>query len=356
MEYLDSIQDSPNTINQEDIKYIDLFEHPEFFYGNITNIQETNFCKYPEIIQEEMHDYQAITVREMNNYKSSPTGVRLRFHTTSNRLIFKVRLKRKEDFTKMNNYNSSGFDIYTIIDDSYKHLDVFSPGHGHDTFVHEIETPENGILCIFLPNYNTIEELYLGLKEGSTLKSYDYPLERQLPILFYGNAVTQGASASRSGNTFVNIVSRKLDRDIINISCSSCCKATINTAKFIGRLNCHTIVIDYTQNAYDTRVFSRTHERFYRKIREFHPDTHIILLTSENFNFWRDYDDFDEIVSNTYNNATILDDNVSIINQREIFEKDEYDYASVDKCLYNDYGMYKIADAICEKIINNNLK
>ena len=67
-------------------------------------------------------------------------------------------------------------------------------------------------------------------------------------------------------------------------------------ADIIGKINCHAIVIDYTRNAHSTEVFTISHERFYKKIRQYHPNIPIILMTSECFNGWTVYDDFDEIV------------------------------------------------------------
>lgn len=350
MEYLDSTENTLQTIDESDIDYLNLFDYPELFYGNINNMENTDFCKYPKVIQEEMNEFEAIASREMKNYNSSPTGVRLRFNTNSKRLIFKVELKRKWDYQKLNNLNSSGFDVYTVDNEEYIHREVFSPGHGHNIFAKEIITPENGNLCIFLPNYNSIKKIFLGIEKKTQINELNYPIDNQLPIVFYGNSVTQGASASRSGNSFPNIVSRRLNRDIVNISCSSCCKGTENTADLIGLLNCYAIIIDYTQNAYDTNIFKNTHERFYKKIRQYHPDIKIILLTTANFNFWRAYDDFDVIVENTYNNALFRSENTFLINQRKLFDEKEYDYISIDKSHYTDYGMYKIAEQICDII------
>jgi hypothetical protein len=350
MEYLTSIHDSLHEINEEGIQYIDLFDYPELFFGNVNNNSRLDFLKFSKDIQIEMEDYGSNIVKEMNQYKYSSTGNRLRFETDSNRIIFKIELKRKYGYSKINNNNSFGFDVYNVDGEEYIHQEVFSPENEHNIFAKEIEVPENGKLCVFLPNFNTIRSFYLGICDGSSIKRFEYPNKKQLPVLFYGNAVTQGSSASRSGNTFPNILSRKLNRDMINISCSSCCKATDKTVQLLGKINCHAIVIDYTQNAYNTEIFKRTHEHFYKSIREFHPDKQIILMTSENFNFWKSYYDFDEIVENTYFNAKIKGDNVELIKQRELFDENEYDFVSVDNSNYNDYGMYTVANKLYEII------
>ncbi len=350
MEFLSSIRDNLKTIDEETIEYVDLFDYPELIYGNVNNNSKLNFCKFPKNVQDEMKQYGSGVYGEMKQFNSSSAGNRLRVKTDSKRMVFKIQLNRDYDFVNINNTNSFGFDVYGLEDGEYIHRNVFSPGDGNDIFAHEIEVPENGEICVFLPNYNSIMSFYMGLEKGSSFESIGYPQDKRLPVLFYGNAVTQGASASRSGNSFVNIVSRLLDRDIINISCSSCCKATDNTVDFIGKINCHCIVIDYTHNAYDVDELMGNHEHFYKRIRQLHPDKKIILMTSENFNFWKSYDEFDDIVENTYNNARIHGENVELIIQRELFDEDEYDYISVDNTHYNDYGMYTVAKKLCELI------
>ncbi|OED29828.1 SGNH/GDSL hydrolase family protein [Methanosphaera sp. WGK6] len=349
MEYLCSITDKLKQIDETDINYIDLLQHPEFFHGNIDFTGNTvNFCKFPKMTQDEMVEYEEGAVREMANLNSAPCGVRLRFYTDSKKIIFKIKLKRKWGYLKMLNWNALGFDIYQVIDDKYIHNTVFSPMDGHDTFAELVYVPNNGQLCIFLPNYDKIEQMYVGLEKASSIKPLPYPKENILPIIFYGNSVTQGAAASRSGNSFPNIISRKLNRDIINISCSSCCKGNDSIAELIGKINCHSIVLDYTRNASYTHIFRQTHEKFYKKIRELHPETKIILMTSESYNLWKDYDDFDKIVIETYENAIKRGENTVLLNQRSLFDINEYDYVTIDASHYTDYGMFKIADKICE--------
>jgi hypothetical protein len=297
-----------------------------------------------------MKKYEALAEKEMNNYHASSCGVRLRFFTNSKQLIFKIKLKRKYGLLKLVNWGSFGFDVYNIVNDEYIHKTVFAPDDGCDLFAERITVPSNGQLCIFLPNYNTIEEIYMGIEEGSIIKKLDYPDEGTVPIIFYGNSVTQGAAASHSGNSFPNLVSKKLNNDIINISASSCCRGSESIAKLIGKLNAKCIVVDYTRNAYTTKIFKETHEKFYKNLRKFHPNTKVILLTSESFNKWKEYYDFDKIVTETYNNAIKNGDNTFIINQIELFDEEEYDYISVDNSHYTDYGMNIIAEKICEII------
>ena len=58
------------------------------------------------------------------------------------------------------------------------------------------------------------------------------------PLVFYGNSITQGTSALRSGNIYPNIVSRYLDADIVNYSFSGACKGEKNMARQIAEKIC----------------------------------------------------------------------------------------------------------------------
>ena len=352
MEYIKSIDDSLTTIDEDIIEYLNIFDFPNLIHGNINfSSAQVDFCKYPHHIQKEMEKFGSLAVKEMKNLNSASCGNRLRLSTDSNKIVFKVKLKRKWEYQKMVNWNASGFDVYALKNEKYEHLTVFAPSNVYDTFAESIKVPQNGKLCIFLPNYNTIEQMFIGIEKGSTIKEFDYPQDKQLPILFYGNSVTQGAAASRSGNAFPNIVSKKLNRNIINLSCSSCCRGTDSTAELIGKINCHTIIIDYTRNAHTIEDFRNTHERFYKKIRLYHPNTKIILLTSECYNNWRSYEEFDKIVIETYKNALKRNENVEILKQKELFDENEYDFVTIDSSHYTDYGMFIIANKLCE-IIN----
>ena len=354
MEYLNSIDDSITSVDENNIEYIDLFQHPELVYGTLNLSGEgLDFCKYPQDVQKEMERYGELAVKEMANLNSSACGTRLRISTDSKVLVLKVKLKRKWEYQKMTNWNASGFDVYALKNDKYSHRTVFGPASGYNIFSEVINVPQNGKLCIFLPNYNTIEKMHIGIEKGSEIANFDYPEQNSLPVIFYGNSVTQGAAASRSGNTFPNVVSKKLNRDIINLSCSSCCRGTLGMADLIGEISCYAIVIDYTRNAHAPEVFIKSHERFYKRIRQYHPDVPIILLTSECFNGWSVYDKFDEIVKTTYANAIENNENTFLINQHELFSEEEYDFITIDSSHYTDYGMFKVADEIC-KLLNKN--
>ncbi|WP_276481648.1 SGNH/GDSL hydrolase family protein [Paraflavitalea pollutisoli] len=71
---------------------------------------------------------------------------------------------------------------------------------------------------LFLPLYNTVQWLSVGAR---TSESFSWvPELRGKPIVAYGTSIMQGAVTSRPGLTWTNVLSRQLDRLIINLGFS----------------------------------------------------------------------------------------------------------------------------------------
>ncbi|MGN1155074.1 MAG: SGNH/GDSL hydrolase family protein [Agathobacter sp.] len=345
MQYLKHMSERVNFVDENDFEYINILNRPEFIYGTTAiSGKSVDFYKYTARISEEILDMNERTRIDFQNQSSASSGCRLRFITSSHKVVFKVSLKREWDYSKMTLWNSSGFDVYEINGEEYKHRTVFGPKTGQKMFAEILSTSPGKGYCIFLPNYNVINELYIGIEKGSQL--LPFPYKHALPIIFYGNSITQGASASRSGNSTCNIVSRQLNSDVVNLSTSSSCKGQQSVAILIGRINSKAIVIDYTRNAYDIKSFKETYERFYNKVRYYHPHIPIILMTTSNFHDWKGYYGYDDVDKETYAKAIIRKENTYLINQRDLFNGDDYDLVAVDGIHYTDYGMYKIAKEI----------
>ena len=344
MQYLSDINESIQAFDQE-FEYIDALGRPDLFFGLACSVGDrVNFSKLSLVTKNELiNNYDLSTRKECITLECSASGCRLRFYTESDIIVFKIELNREWDYKKMNLWSSSGFDVYSIEKGKYKHSTVFAPESGKRIFAETIRGKRN--LCIFLPSYNEIKKMYIGIRKECNLCSIPY--ESRLPILFYGNSITQGAAASRSGNSFCNMVSRMLDCDIINFSISSCCRGLISSAETLGKINCRAIIIDYTRNAYTISELKCNHFKFYMEVRKYHPDIPIILMTSSNFSNWVGYYEYDNVVRETYEKAKQNGENTFLINQRSLFSEEDWDLITVDGVHYTDLGMKAVADAIC---------
>jgi len=71
-------------------------------------------------------------------------------------------------------------------------------------------------------------------------------------------------------------------------------------------------------------------------------------LTTPSFNRIKEYRAYDDIILETYNNALSRGENTFLINQKVLFDKEEYDYIAIENNHYTDYAMNKVAEKICD--------
>lgn len=342
MEYLRSINDKLAIIPENKINYINVFDTESVIYGcPFWNILR-NFRKFTLDVDKENSGFADGAKHDYAGMSQSSSGCFLRFKTKSKRIILKAELRREWDFSKMTLYCSSGFDVYDVIEGCYSHRTVFAPESGKKIFAEQISNDPNSEICIYLPLYNEIKNLYIGT-EAPIEKSNSID---RVPILFFGNSITQGAAASRSGNCFPNIVSRLMNNEIYNLSVSSNCKGQVTVADQIGRMNLRAIVIDYSRNAYDLNEFKKNYMPFYQRLRVWHKETPIILMTTAEFKNQIGYIGFDSVIEETFEKAKQLKHNTYLLHQKSLFEEREYDLVTVDGIHYTDVGMFRIAEAL----------
>lgn len=342
MEYLDAFNtpiSRQNKFDFFDLRY--MFENNMIFGAPYAN--ECTFQKIKDIGAIEKESPETIKDFTVANMQSG--GVRCRFHTSSKRIVIKAELVRKFSIFKMCLCGSSGFDIYAVNGRERKHITAVGPSEPYNIFADIIELPCEGDYEIFFPLYNQILNINIGVDKGSVFDNAKSQLDKRY-IIFYGHSATQGASASRSGNSYPNIVARKLNQDIFNYSFSGACRAEISMAEQIASAHkaedVGAIVVDYNRNAYTVTEFSNRYLPFYNKLREFYPDTPIILVGA----FMQPY--YDERIVKYLEPAMQNGDNTVFIDLQELFSGIEPLSLTMDKLHYTDKGMFMIANKICE--------
>lgn len=359
MEYFSNFSDKPTTIQEDLYQWFDLSENPRLLFGNPYFSITQTFDKYPYIIDEEIQNLPRETLRKSTNvsfkeHRYSSSGCMIRFKTSAKQIVLKAELKRKWDFQVMNLYNSSGFDIYSYNPNTqtYQHITVTAPKSGQNCFLETICIFTNCETVIFLPTYNKIINLKIGIPQSETLEFVD-EFSNYLPIAFYGNSITQGAGASRSGNIFCNIVSRQLNTEVYNYSISGGALGFRSIAKELAKLNLSAIVMDYSRNADRPDFLEKTYCDFYRILRKSHPNIPIILLTCSNFSCLQGYIPFDNVIRQVHQQALKDHENTYLLNQMDLFEQSEYDLCCVDSSHYNDYATFKIASEITRILLSD---
>lgn len=136
---------------------------------------------------------------------------------------------------------------------------------------------------LYLPLYNGVSSVEIGLPKGTTLKKADArPANRKAPIVFYGTSITQGGCASRPGMVHTAIIGRKFDCPVINLGFSGNGTLDLDIAALLGELDAAVFVLDCLPNLTAAQVAERT-EPFVKALRKAKPITPILLVEDRTY-------------------------------------------------------------------------
>ncbi len=129
--------------------------------------------------------------------------------------------------------------------------------------------------AIYLPLYNGIDSLSIGVPVGATFERLAPRAEQ--PIVFYGTSITHGASASRPGMTHVAILGRRLDRPVVNLGFSGNGRMDAAVGDLLVKIDAAVYVIDCLPNM-DAAAVTLKCVPLVKQIRAARPNTPIVLV------------------------------------------------------------------------------
>ena len=176
----------------------------------------------------------------------------------------------------------SGLDLYTRADNTWRWLAAAGPDHFPTSEVDLIAgLPEAAReYLLYLPLYNGVSFVELGIPDGYTLKPA--PLRTTRPIVFYGTSITQGGCAARPGSCHPALLGRRLDRPVINLGFSGNGKMEKSVAELLAELEPSVYVIDCLPNMVAEQIVERAPE-LVRILRAARPDTPILLVEDRSY-------------------------------------------------------------------------
>ena len=333
-------------LNIENIRFYDAKKQPFKIYGVF--YENGRFRRLPEDVAKKVND-------GVYNLHTHTAGGRVRFKTDSPYVAIHVKMP---DIGKMPHFaltGSAGFDLY-IGKANEKYTATFVPPFGiRDGYesVVRFNSSEVRDITINFPLYSAVSELYIGISEDADIQPAE-PYRLENPIVYYGSSITQGGCASRPGNSYESIISRRLNADYVNLGFSGSAKAEAEIAEYISKLDMSVFVYDYDHNAPTAEYLNETHEKMFCEIRKANPELPIVLLSRPKFTLTEEEEKRLEIIKTTYQNAIGNGDkNVYLIDGRSLMKMAE-DEGTVDNCHPNDLGFMSMAKALgelLEKII-----
>ena len=334
---------------EPDMVWYNVREVPFSIHGIVYSENLNRYLRFPQENAEKVS-------KEVEFLNTNTSGGRVRFKTDSSYIAIHAVMDPQDLFPHMPITGKSGFDIYSMTDGREAYFKTFvPPTYWEDGYTLGTKTfGEFTDYTINFPLYHGVKELYIGLKKDAVLGAPE-PYKNNVPVVFYGNSITQGGCASRPGNSYQGFLSRRLSMDFVNLGFSGSGKGEPEMAEYIANMNMSVLVMDYDSNAPTEEHLKATHYPFYKTVRDKNPDLPIIVIShpselhgvfykttvSEN---WGTFEARRKIIKETYDRAIAEGDkNIYFIDGREIFKGEECDAVTLDGTHPNDFGFYRFA-------------
>ena len=292
-------------------EFRDCRQEPFRIYGLILpNEEDPFFTRLPRKVAQ--------TVNEgVLSLSTRTAGGRIRFRTDSAIIAIRVKLHdiyRGDHFPMT---GSAGFDLYA--DGLYR--GTFRPPFDvSDGFDSQVNLHGKGMrdILIHMPLYTGVISLEIGIEPGSQLLPGD-EYKYTTPVVYYGSSITQGGCASRPGNCYQNIISRKLNCDHVNLGFSGSALAEDTMVDYMTGLPMSVFVMDYDHNAPTPEYLEATHEKMYRRFRAARPEVPIVFATMPKLYPSPDTQPRRDVIFGTYEKAKAEGDrNVYLVDGMEM--------------------------------------
>lgn len=321
------------TVGQTEVVYADVRKPPFVLQGfAFRQSPDEPLYRLPTNLTKEQVNQGALSLA------NNPTGGAVLFRTDSPFIALLSDPPTGAAMPHMPATGVSGYDLYER-----------RPNH-KERFIRNIRTAKDGSITwtggktmrdyiLYLPLYSTVKKLEIGVAPNAKFEPIT-PQRLQKPIVFYGSSITQGGCCSRPANNYTTMICRALDVPQVNLGFSGSAKGEPAVAEAIAQIDAAMFVYDYDHNAPSLEHLQKTHEPFFKIIREKRPDLPILMLSkpdTANGGARRD------TIKKTYENAVAAGDkNVYFINGDMLFSPIGLDFCTVDGCHPNDIGFYQM--------------
>ena len=214
------------------------------------------------------------------NLSRNSAGMAIRFRSNSTTIAAKWETLINFHMNHMTDTGAKGLDLYCLQKNGeWRFVNSGRPGGktNQATIIANMR-PEEREYMLYLPLYDGLVSLSIGVDSLATINQplIDYPI-RKKPVVFYGTSILQGGCASRPGMAHTNIISRRLNRECINLGFSGNALLDLEVAKVIAEVDASVFVLDFVPNASAEQMKERM-EAFYHIIRSKHPATPVIFI------------------------------------------------------------------------------
>ncbi len=330
------------------LRFCNPLETPATLYGVYFDEAEKSYLRLPTSVAKACDGEKSADEDSLQYLAGNGAGGRLRFSTNS-RYIAVRGLEKVGYMNHMALTGSGGFALYK--DDgegeSYFANLMFSSSE-NDRFEAHIDTGNCDwkAFTLYFPLYSTVLYLELGVDQTAEIAA-GKPYKREGRIVYYGSSITQGACASRAGNSYQGRIARRIDMDYLNLGFSGNAKGELPMAEYLASLPAEIFVCDYDYNADSVAHLQATHGRLVDVYRKSRPTTPIILMSKPTNEQSAETCAYRDVVKATYERWRGRgDENIYFIDGYDLYAGEGREDCTVDGCHPNDLGFYRTSVAV----------
>ena len=216
------------------------------------------------------------------------SGISVRFRSNSSSIRLRWVSFGLHTMNHMTDTGTRGLDLYSQDpkDGSWKFVKSARPAKDtlNDQLIISNMDPVMREYIVYLSLYEGVKKLEIGIDEGSVIDqpAIDSP-RKGSPIVMYGSSILQGGCANRPGMAFTNILSRVLDREVVNLGFSGNALLDYEIAELMAQVKDPAVfVLDNVPNSGHELIDERE-EKFFRILRDAHPDVPVVFVENPNY-------------------------------------------------------------------------
>ena len=215
-------------------------------------------------------------------------GISIRFRSNSTSIRLRWISFGLHTMNHMTDTGTRGLDLYSQdpVDGHWRFVRSARPVKDtlNDQLIVSNMEPIMREYIVYLSLYEGVKKVEIGVDEGAVVEApaIDSP-KKGSPIVMYGSSILQGGCANRPGMAFTNIISRELDREVVNLGFSGNAILDYEIAELMAQVKDPSVfVLDNVPNS-NAKTIDEREEKFFRILRDAHPDVPIVFIENPNY-------------------------------------------------------------------------